>query len=66
MAAGTGGGVTIGGQLTNEVPVANGSVTVTSKGIKLQASAFGYPAGTELTWQQVRDLTKRLPPVVQH
>lgn len=66
MAAGTGGGVTIGGQLTNEVPVANGSVTVTSKGITLKASAFGYPAGTELTWQQVRDLTKKLPPVVQH
>lgn len=66
MAAGTGGGVTIGGQVTNEVPVVNGSVTVTARGIKLQASAFGYPAGTELTWQQVRELTARLPPVVRH
>ncbi|MEW6431648.1 MAG: hypothetical protein AB1730_09060 [Myxococcota bacterium] len=66
MAAGTGGGVTIGGQMTNEVPVVSGSVTVTARGIKLQASAFGYPAGTELTWQQVRELTARLPPVVRH
>ncbi|GMU60890.1 MAG: hypothetical protein AMXMBFR34_26530 [Myxococcaceae bacterium] len=66
MAAGTGGGVTIGGQVTNEVPVVSGSVSVTARGIKLQAAAFGYPAGTELTWQQVRELTGRLPPVVRH
>lgn len=64
--AGVGGGVTLGGQVTNEVPVANGSVTVTARGIKLEASAFGYPAGTELTWDQVRALGERLPPVVVH
>ncbi len=62
--AGVGGGVTLGGQVTNEVPVANGSVTVTAKGIKLEASAFGYPAGTELSWDQVRQLGGRLPPIV--
>lgn len=66
MAGGTGGGVTIGGSVTNEVPVVNGSVTVTARGIKLQGAAFGYPAGTELTWQQVRELTEKLPPVVRH
>jgi hypothetical protein len=64
--AGVGGGVTLGGQVTNEVPVANGSVTMTASGIKLEASAFGYPAGTELSWDQVRELTKKLPPVVVH
>lgn len=66
MELGVGGGVTLGGQLTNEVPVAAGSVTLTRNGVKLEASAFGYPAGTELTWQQVRELTKRIPPVVTH
>jgi hypothetical protein len=65
MVGGTGGGITIGGQVTNEIPVVSGSVAVSSKGITLKAAAFGYPAGTELTWAQVRELSKKLPPVVR-
>lgn len=66
MVAGTGGGITIGGQLTNETPVVSGAVTLTRNGVKLEASAFGHPAGTELTWQQLRELTKQIPPAVRH
>jgi hypothetical protein len=64
------GGAVAGGELgasvTNELPVASGSVTITATGIKLQASAFGYPAGTELTWAQVRELTNRLTPALRN
>ncbi|MHB8878872.1 MAG: hypothetical protein ACYC8T_34660, partial [Myxococcaceae bacterium] len=60
--AGVGGGITLGGSVSSEIPVISGSVTVTATGVKLDAALFGFPAGTELTWDQLRELSAGVGP----
>jgi len=62
--AGVGGGITVGGSVSSEIPILSGSVQVTAKGVKLEVAMLGFPAGTELTWDQLKDLAAKNTPAL--